>query len=460
MEAGPQGSRAPRAVLRVAPKAGDLSPSRPKSCDPAGGHASARLANGGSPAPTPRPKDDIVLPAADYQLGSPRARAEASNSLARVMEIQRQAAMMPHYPSVQWLDSFMHTRALEETSRYQQVPPQGAPFENLYNQLAETAVKNTERCQPLKCPNFPKLPKKRTRRKSSRSGKGDQMSNMDDNCSPPPNPAPTNNQEELVRLKLPSESGGNCHQTYQGSPLHNSQSLFGPVPAAAQTLPTVSATPTSFMVYTGVVSQPPCNQISYSSGQMQVQQGSFMGFQGAVQQGAVQPGSYQPAILQQGPFQAGSLQQQPPGYPTVFQTEGCFFPSQPQVFWTQSNGDGSAGGRLSRDPSSSKQLLVQQQQASRGRTPSPNFQSKGEQRIQSIFILAIDITMLLTTLKMVPGSYFSHGHWQAGCNWTFLPMLEVAAAEPVQQHHHLKNCNIGNTATCQHLFRFNCNRNG
>ena len=306
MEAGPQGTRAPRAVLTVAPRAADPSPSRPASCDPSNGsHASARLGKKGSSPPPPpqvggppRPKDDIVLPTGDYHLGSPRARAEASNSLARVMEIQRQAAMMPHYPSVQWIDSFMHTRALGETSRYQQVQAPEAPFENLYNQLAETAVKNTERCQPLKCPNFPKLPKKRTRRKSSRSGKGDQMSNMDDNCSPPPNPAPTNNQEELVRLKLPSESGGNCHQTYQGSPLHNSQSLFGPV-AAAQTLPTVSATPTSFMVYTGVVSQPPCNQISYSSGQMQVQQGSFMGFQGPVQQGAVQPGSYQPAILQQ-----------------------------------------------------------------------------------------------------------------------------------------------------------------
>ena len=406
MEAGPQGSRAPRAVLRVAPKAADLSPSRPKSCDPAGGHASARLvANGGSP--TPRPKDDIVLPAADYQLGSPRARAEASNSLARVMEIQRQAAMMPHYPSVQWLDSFMHTRALEETSRYQQVPPQGAQFENLYNQLAETAVKNTERCQPLKCPNFPKLPKKRTRRKSSRSGKGDQMSNMADNCTPPPNPAPTNNQEELVRLKLPSESGGSCHQAYQGSPSHNSQqALF------AQTLPTVSATPTSFMVYTGVMSQPPPNQITYSSsGQMQMQQGNFMGFQGPMQQqgsiqqhvsyqtsGSIQqPGSFQPGILQHGSLQPGSLQQQQqaPGYSTVYQTEGCFFPSQPQVFWTQSTGDASVGGQRS---SSSKQLLVQQQQQQqqqqqgRGRTSTPavapNFQSKGEgQHIRSIFIL-------------------------------------------------------------------------
>ena len=232
------------------------------------------------------------------------------------------------------------------------------------------------------------------------------MSNMADNCTPPPNPAPTNNQEELVRLKLPSESGGSCHQAYQGSPSHNSQqALF------AQTLPTVSATPTSFMVYTGVMSQPPPNQITYSSsGQMQVQQGNFMGFQGPMQQqgpiqqhvsyqtsGSIQqPGSFQPGILQHGSLQPGSLQQQQPVYSTVYQTEGCFFPSQPQVFWTQSNvanSEASVGGQRS---SSSKQLLVQQQQQQqqlqqqqqqgRGRTPTPavapNFQSKGGQRIQ------------------------------------------------------------------------------
>lgn len=128
------------------------------------------MANGG-PAqggqPAGRPRDDIVLPS-EYQLGSPRSRAEASSSLARVMEIQRQAAMMPHYPSSQWIDSFMQSRAGVEGARFQQLPPQHAPFENLYNQLAETAVKNTERCQPLKCQNFPKLPKKKPRTRSSR----------------------------------------------------------------------------------------------------------------------------------------------------------------------------------------------------------------------------------------------------------------------------------------------------
>lgn len=130
----------------------------------------ARMVNGG-PAQggqaDGRPRDDIVLPS-EYQLGSPRSRAEASSSLARVMEIQRQAAMMPHYPSSQWIDSFMQTRAGVEGTRYQQVPPQQPPFENLYNQLAETAVKNTERCQPLKCQNFPKLPKKKPSKRSSR----------------------------------------------------------------------------------------------------------------------------------------------------------------------------------------------------------------------------------------------------------------------------------------------------
>ena len=390
MEAGTQGTRAPRAVLRVAPRAADPSPSRPASCDPSNGsHASARLGKKGSSPPPPvggppRPKDDIVLPTGDYQLGSPRARAEASNSLARVMEIQRQAAMMPHYPSVQWIDSFMHTRALGETSRYQQVQAPDAPFENLYNQLAETAVKNTERCQPLKCPNFPKLPnKKRTRRKSSRSGGGDPTSQGEE----APNQAATNNHEELVRLN------GSCHQAYQGSQAqaHNSQqAFFGPV-VAAQSLPTVSATPTSFMVYP----QPAASQITYSSsGQMQ---NSFMGFQ---QQGQImQQASFQPAssfplsgnlhpssfqqtgFLQQTPGQPGSLHGHQ--HPSVFQADGSFIPGQTlskQMFVQQQQ-------QQMQQQQQQQQQQIQQhqnQQQGRGRTTVPgasNFQSKGEEFI-------------------------------------------------------------------------------
>ena len=392
MEAGPQGTRAPRAVLRVAPSAADPSPSRPASCDPSNGsHASARLGKKGtSPPPPPpplvgappRPKDDIVLPTADYQLGSPRARAEASNSLARVMEIQRQAAMMPHYPSVQWIDSFMQTRALGETSRYQQVQAPEAAFENLYNQLAETAVKNTERCQPLKCPNFPKLPtKKRTRRKSSRSGSGDPTSQGEE----APNQAPTNNHEELVRLN------GGGHQAYQGSQAqaHNSQQAFFGPEVAAQSLPTVSATPPSFMVYP----QPPASQITYSSsGQMQ---NSFMGFQQQgqiMQQASFQPassfplsGNLHPSSFQQtGILQTGCLQQVPgqPGslhghqHPSVFQTDGSFIPGQTlskQTFVQQQQ-----------QQMQQQQQQIQQhqnQQQGRGRATVPgasNFQSKGE----------------------------------------------------------------------------------
>ena len=379
MEAGPQGTRAPRAVLRVAPRAADPSPSRPASCDPSNGsHASARLGKGSSPPP-PRPKDDIVLPTADYQLGSPRARAEASNSLARVMEIQRQAAMMPHYPSVQWIDSFMQTRALGETSRYQQVQAPEAAFENLYNQLAETAVKNTERCQPLKCPNFPKLPnKKRTRRKSSRSGSGDPTSQGEE----APNQATTNNHEELVRLN------GGGHQAYQGSQAqaHNSQQAFFGPEVAAQSLPTVSATPPSFMVYP----PPPASQITYSSsGQMQ---NSFMGFQ---QQGQImQQASFQPAPsfpmsgnLQPSSFQQTGCLQQVPGslhghqHPSVFQTDGSFIPGQTlskQMFVQQQQ------QQIQQQQQQQQIQQHQNQQQGRGRATVPgasNFQSKGEEFI-------------------------------------------------------------------------------
>ena len=119
----------------------------------------------GSPLPN-HPKDDIVLNT-NYGPFSPQSKAEATQSLARVKEIQRQASMMPHYSSLVWLDQFVQTRALEENTRYQQVPVRSAPFENLYHDLASMAAKNNERCQPLQCPNFPKLPKKKSKQRAS-----------------------------------------------------------------------------------------------------------------------------------------------------------------------------------------------------------------------------------------------------------------------------------------------------
>ena len=146
-----------RIQLRSESRSADTSPSR-LSRD---AQNYSRL-NG---SPLPRcPKDDIVLKT-NYTLFSPQAKAEATQSLARVMEIQRQASMMPHYPSLVWLDQFVQTRALEENTRYQKVPERSAPFENLYNELANTAVMNNERCQPLKCPNFPQIPKKKSKQR-------------------------------------------------------------------------------------------------------------------------------------------------------------------------------------------------------------------------------------------------------------------------------------------------------
>ena len=45
----------------------------------------------------------------------------------------------------------------------------GPPFVNLCQSIEEAANKRSEKTKPLPCPNFPKLPAKRTRHKSSNS---------------------------------------------------------------------------------------------------------------------------------------------------------------------------------------------------------------------------------------------------------------------------------------------------
>jgi hypothetical protein len=148
-----------RIQLRTESRSADTSPSRLSREDQNYSRPN------GSPLPN-RPKDDIVLNT-NYGLVSLQSKAEATQSLARVKEIQRQASMMPHYSSLVWLDQFVQTRALEENTRYQQVPERSAPFETLYHDLASMAAKNNDRCQPLQCLNFPKLPKKKSKRRAS-----------------------------------------------------------------------------------------------------------------------------------------------------------------------------------------------------------------------------------------------------------------------------------------------------
>ena len=179
-----------RIQLRTESRSADTSPSR-LSRD-----AQSYSRPNESPLPN-RPKDDIVLNT-NYGLFSPQSKAEATQSLARVMEIQRQASMMPHYSSLVWLDQFVQTRALEENTRYQQVPERSAPFENLYYDLASTAVKNNKRCQPLQCPNFPKLPQKKSKQRASRFKK---VSQSNDNSPTRDNP----NQSGYLNLPTHTE---------------------------------------------------------------------------------------------------------------------------------------------------------------------------------------------------------------------------------------------------------------
>jgi hypothetical protein len=177
-----------RIQLRTESRSADTSPSR-LSRD-----AQSYSRPNGTPLPN-CPKDDIVLNT-NYGLFSPQSKAEASQSLARVMEIQRQASMMPHYSSMVWLDQFVQTRALEENTRYQQVPERSAPFENLYHDLASMAAKNNERCQPLKCPNFPKLPQKKSKQRASRQKK---VSRSNDT-------SPIRNPEQSDYIHLPNHT--------------------------------------------------------------------------------------------------------------------------------------------------------------------------------------------------------------------------------------------------------------
>lgn len=333
-----------RGVLRVASRSAEPSPVRGQSYDPVG-HAAGRLANGSGTA-SPRPKDDIVLKSAEYQLGSPRSRAEASQSLARVMEIQRQAAMMPHYPSAKWLDSFMQTRALEENTRYQHVAPQGAPFENLYNQLAETAVKNTERCQPLKCPNFPKLPKKKHTRKSSRR-------NKDAPAESPESPTrPSSNNEEQARP--PSAQ----RITYNGSPAMTIPPQSQTIPASAlQYQPTYYSTAPAppaqnYVLYTAVAAPQPPNQPPHSSAtaappqphpiyqtQFPIQPSVFSSVAQPTQQTVyttsyeqASPAFYQTHESQQPQLFVASGSQPPAGQLVALQ------PTNSLVYWSQANG--------------------------------------------------------------------------------------------------------------------------
>ena len=113
---------------------------------------------------------------------SPQAKAESSASLARVMEIQRQASSSSSSSasSLTWLDNFVKSRAQGQTGNKkssqnsvdfifaeERAGPGQTAYLDVYQNIESAAVKQIEKLKPLPTPNFPKLPGKRPKQKSS-----------------------------------------------------------------------------------------------------------------------------------------------------------------------------------------------------------------------------------------------------------------------------------------------------
>ena len=123
-----------------------------------------------------------MFPSSSYKMFTPEAKAECSASLARVMEIQRQASSSSSSSSsLTWLDNFVKSRAQGKSGNTrasqnsgvisifteERGGPSQTPFLDVYQNIESAAVKQTEKMKPLPTPNFPKLPGKRTKPKSS-----------------------------------------------------------------------------------------------------------------------------------------------------------------------------------------------------------------------------------------------------------------------------------------------------
>ena len=106
-----------------------------------------------------------MLSCSNYKMFTPQAKAESSASLARVMEIQRQASSSS---SLNWLDNFVKTRAQSGDLIFtEERPASQTPYLDVYQNIENAAVKQIEKMKPLPRPNFPKLPGKRPKQKSS-----------------------------------------------------------------------------------------------------------------------------------------------------------------------------------------------------------------------------------------------------------------------------------------------------
>ena len=90
-----------------------------------------------------------------HKVFTPTAKEECSKSLARVMEIQRQAA----------LNHLSSPQTMSWSENLSQVPNNGEAFISLYQSIEDAAAKRSEKTKPLPCPSFPKLPQKKSKAK-------------------------------------------------------------------------------------------------------------------------------------------------------------------------------------------------------------------------------------------------------------------------------------------------------
>ena len=94
----------------------------------------------------------------------PEHDADIRQSLARVTEIQKFAKVLPHCSSAVRLNHLSRCSPLQATPR----SGQRETFENLYHRVSNLAVTNSNKQLPLPTNNYPRIPRKKNKKSSSK----------------------------------------------------------------------------------------------------------------------------------------------------------------------------------------------------------------------------------------------------------------------------------------------------
>lgn len=93
----------------------------------------------------------------------PEHEADTRQSLARVTEIQKFAKVLPHCSSAVRLNHLSRCSPLQAPARSGQ-----ETFENLYHRVSNLAVTNSNKQLPLPTNNYPRIPRKKNKKSSSK----------------------------------------------------------------------------------------------------------------------------------------------------------------------------------------------------------------------------------------------------------------------------------------------------